>query len=302
MLQLIDDDASARAALTDPRIKAASFTGSTRVGTLLAALAARRPDPIPFFGELGSVNPAVVTPRAAAEEATELAESLAASIAGSAGQLCTKPGVIFVPAASSLPTDVWASLSGVPEHRLLTPGISDSYVRSVSEMVARSDVRAVGEGRLRIDEEGFAWVTPTLLETDLATFVAAAESVGDEVFGPFALFVRYDDLDEISPVFEQTLVGSLTATLRLAHDEWSPQLQSIAEAMESIAGRVLFDGWPTGVSVTDAMQHGGPWPAATVSSTTSVGAAALRRFTRPVAYQSAPLAYLPATLGGTAAM
>ena len=297
-LQTIDGQEASRRALKDSRVKAASFTGSTEVGVMLSRIAANRAEPAPFFGELGSTNPAVITQQALSEDFGNVATGLAASIAGSAGQLCTKPGVVFVPNGSPIADRLANSFAETPEHRLLTPGISNGYLEKINFLESHASATFVQRGESRIDKAGNAWVKPSVAKVSFDVFEKQANLLSQEVFGPFVLLVEYDSIKDVTRAFDSLFEGNLTATLRLGAEEWTPDLAELASKMTRLAGRVLFDGWPTGVSVTDAMQHGGPWPAANVSSSTSVGSAAIDRFARPVAFQSAPKRYLPDTLGG----
>ncbi|GAA2180306.1 aldehyde dehydrogenase (NADP(+)) [Brooklawnia cerclae] len=277
-------------ALQDERIKAASFTGSTRIGAMLARTAAERPSPIQFYGELGSVNPVVVTPAAVAERGAAILEGFVTSVAGSAGQLCTKPGFLFVPDAASTDDVIRAAADVVPEHRLLTRGTSAGYVDRRGAVLA-AGAHVIADGGVRTDEDGFVWARPTLVETTLSELVAAGPDVLDEVFGPFSVLVRYDSLADVTSALPVLFPGNLTASIHLAESE-TPTVAPLIEAMSRIAGRVLVNGWPTGVSVSPAMQHGGPSPATTIDST-SVGTAAIGRFLRGVCYQSVPASLLP---------
>ncbi|MBA3780862.1 MAG: aldehyde dehydrogenase (NADP(+)) [Nocardioides sp.] len=292
---LISERDDATAALQDPRIRAASFTGSTTVGRMLADLAATRPDPIPFFGELGSVNPVFVTPAALAADGERIAKEYVASVTGSAGQLCTKPGFCFVPDIAPMRAGITAALKGLGETRLLTPSISTGYAQRRAALMSASGVEIVAEGGLRTDEDGFAWVVPTVLTVGLADLEKAGDAVLDETFGPLSVLVTYDERAALPAVAERIFPGNLTATLHLAADEDLGPWEALVAALGRTSGRVLFRGWPTGVSVTAAMQHGGPHPA-TTSDATSVGTAAIGRFLRAVCFQNAPAAFLPAAL------
>ncbi|WP_349903728.1 aldehyde dehydrogenase (NADP(+)) [Parafrigoribacterium humi] len=295
-LQWISGQDAGVTLLRDARIAAASFTGSIHVGRLLADIAASRPKPIPFFGELGSVNPVFVTRSGLAENAESIAEGYVASVAGSAGQLCTKPGFLFLPADHDLAARILEQVAKVSEHRLLYPGIAAGYQRRRDTILATPGVSVVAEGSLRIDDEGQGWATPTIVSISVAILRDHGGSLLDEAFGPLSIIVDYEDDTDLAAVADELFAGNLTGTIHSATDEDTPALRRLVDWITAHAGRVLFGGWPTGVAVTPAMQHGGPWPATTNDSSTSVGTAAIGRFLRPVAYQGAPQALLPEPL------
>ncbi|PPF78312.1 aldehyde dehydrogenase (NADP(+)) [Subtercola sp. Z020] len=283
--------------LKDERIRAGSFTGSLRAGRMLADIAAARPRPIPFFGELGSVNPVFVFPSATADAAA-IGAGFAASISGSAGQLCTKPGFLFVPAdaATELTASIAAAVADVPEHRMLNPQIASGFSSRQHTVLAVEGVSTVVDGALRTDGEQQAWVTPTVASTTVAALAAAGSAVLDEAFGPLSVVVAYDDVSELTALAAELFPGNLTATVFVGEGDASPVVEEFVATLSETSGRVLFGGWPTGVAVTPAMQHGGPYPATTSDSGTSVGSAAITRFLRAVTYQDAPEALLPPQL------
>ncbi len=293
VFQLIEGQDAGVAMLRHPLIRAGAFTGSTHVGRLLADVAAARPRPIPFFGELGSVNPVYATGGAVADE-PELLDGFLASVAGSAGQLCTKPGFLFVPAGADL-AGVGASAAAVTEHRLLNPGIGRAFEERRRAVLGAPGVTVLAEGGVRVeDEQRFA--TPTVVEVDLDTLRAHRDELLEESFGPLSVIVRYADASELPDVQRELFPGNLTSTLHATAQELADgELTDLVDALAETSGRVLFGGWPTGVSVTGAMQHGGPYPA-TTSDATSVGTAAITRFLRGVAYQNAPQELLPPAL------
>jgi NADP-dependent aldehyde dehydrogenase len=295
VLQLVSGQQAGVDLLRDPRITAGSFTGSTRIGRMLADIAAARPVPIPFFGELGSVNPAFVTAGSLAERAVQIAEGLATSVAGSAGQLCTKPGFVFTPRGGAL-GDLVAERVQTAEHRLLNPAITTGYASRRASILSTPGVEVVTEGTLRIDADGQGWATPTVVSVSASTLVAERERLLDEAFGPLTVLVEYDEGDSLSVLADTLFEGNLTGTVHAGDDEDTVQLRSLIDWIAAHAGRVLFGGWPTGVAVTAAQQHGGPWPATTNDSGTSVGGAAIGRFLRPVAYQGLPQRLLPEPL------
>jgi len=277
-----------RQALTDPRVKAASFTGSIVGGRALFDLANARPEPIPFFGEMGSVNPVFVTRAAARLRPEQVARGFIDSLTLGAGQFCTKPGVLFVPANSAV-VDHLGSAELPPAAQLLNSKIQDGYTTSVDQLIGHDDVTVLAQGNGTFADPP----TATVLRTTVDAVLQDAEKLLGECFGPTALVVTYQDETELLAVARQ-LVGQLTAAV---HGE--PDDEVVPELVRLLAkkvGRLLWNQWPTGVSVTYAQQHGGPYPATTAAATTSVGTAAISRFLRPVAYQGFPASLLPTTL------
>ncbi|MEZ0577489.1 aldehyde dehydrogenase (NADP(+)) [Nocardioides sp. MH1] len=289
VVERLEDGAQA---LRDPRIRAAAFTGSTRVGQTLAEVAARRPVPIPFYGELGSLNPVVVTPSALAARPDQLAQEYVASASGSAGQLCTKPGFCLVPAVEPLAEAVAAAAAAVPPHRLLTPGISRAYRERRAALLADERFAVVAEGTVETDDRGLVSASPTVLAVALDDL---RPTDVEETFGPLSVLVRYDDLDTVPGLLDRLFPGNLTAAVQTGPDDDGSTLAPLLATFSRVAGRVVVDGWPTGVAVTAAMQHGGPSPSTTTDAT-SVGTAAIGRFVRGVAFQSTPEALLPPAL------
>ncbi|WP_125099148.1 aldehyde dehydrogenase family protein, partial [Leucobacter chromiireducens] len=300
--QLIHGREAGVAVLTDPRIKAGAFTGSIAVGRLLADIAASRPAPIPFFGELGSVNPVFVTADAITERADDIAAGFLTSVSGSAGQLCTKPGFVFAPAGSALPNAIQAAASDFPEHRLLDPRIARSFDERRTQILNSAGVTPVLPGGIRFDDDGHGWATPTIVTVSLDSFRTSAEALAEEAFGPLSIIVEVPEGTNLAAIMPEFFEGNLTGTLHLSTEEATgntanaAELHALVNALSQQVGRVLFNGWSTGVAVTPAQQHGGPWPATTNDASTSVGTAAITRFMRPVAYQNAPAAFLPTAL------
>lgn len=282
------------ALVTDPRIKAVGFTGSRGGGLALVASAQRRAVPIPVYAEMSSVNPVFVLPGALAERGGELGAAFVASVTGSAGQLCTKPGLVFLmdgPGADDFVAAAGRALGAVSAAPMLSPGIAEAF-RSATRATASSDgVRRVAEGA---PVEAIACPgVPVLFETDGAAFLARPD-LQEEMFGPASLVVRVRDDDELARIID-VLEGQLTATVHGSPGD-REQAADLVERLELLAGRVLYGGWPTGVEVGPAMVHGGPFPATSAPSTTSVGMRAIERFLRPVAYQDVPEELLPAEL------
>ncbi|MFD5599005.1 aldehyde dehydrogenase family protein [Leucobacter sp. NPDC058333] len=310
-LQVIHGQRAGVTALKDARIHAGSFTGSTHGGRILADIAAARPAPIPFYGELGSVNPVFITREAIAERGALLAPQYLASVSGSAGQLCTKPGLVFAAVNDDFIRSLVAAASGSgsgsasapsAEHRMLGPRIADAYRVGLHEVLAIDGVEPLVSGSIRIDEHGDGWVTPTIVRVTLDTFRAHRALLAEELFGPFSVVVDVPEDTDLAPLVGEFVTGTLTGTIHLSAGERSgqtelrPALEALIAELTAHAGRVVFDGWPTGVAVTPAQQHGGPWPATTNDASTSVGTGALSRFLRPVAFQNAPSAFLPPAL------
>lgn len=271
-----------------PEVRAVAFTGSLAGGRGLLEAIATRPDPIPFFGELGSVNPVVVTPGAAGARADEIARGLADSFTLGGGQFCTKPGVVFVPKGFATSPALAEAISGKPEFTLLTERIAEAFVPTAGRLLAAGEVEVVAGTMPR-----GGGVTAIALRTPIDNFLSHSEALLEECFGPLTVLVEYDSLDEVMRAL-RLVTGSLTATVHSQPDEARDVAPLVALASE-IAGRVLFDGWPTGVAVTWGQHHGGPWPA-TNTQHTSVGATAIRRFLRPIAFQQAPTYALPPDL------
>jgi NADP-dependent aldehyde dehydrogenase len=293
--QLIQGQETGPALLKDERIRAGSFTGSLYVGRLLFDIANARTRPIPFYAEMGSVNPAFVTQAALDTRAEEIIEGFMTSIVGSAGQLCTKPGFLFVPANNGLAPQLAARAAAVAEQRLLHRGISETYAARRDTILAAKNVTLIAEGAYRSAANRVGWVTPTLVSVSLDTLLAQRDELLDEVFGPFAILVEYEPGQPLAAAARELFTGNLTGTIQHAPDEDSLELRELVTALAELSGRVLFNGWPTGVAVSPAMHHGGPWPA-TTSEGTSVGTAAIGRFLRGVSYQNTPQHLLPESL------
>ncbi|MER6817186.1 aldehyde dehydrogenase (NADP(+)) [Actinomadura nitritigenes] len=283
---LIEGEAEGVEALRHPGIAAAAFTGSEKGGLALAKIAAERPTPIPFFGELGSVNPTVVTPRAAETRPDEIAQGYAASLTLGAGQFCTNPGLLFAPEA--LVDEIAERLRGVAAAPMLNDRIEAGFLSVSDALGGRPGVRRV------VWPEDGASTAPRLLTMDLAAFRADADAAGQECFGPLGLVVTYDDLADVADAVA-ALPGQLTTSLHAEQDE-TGDLAALTGVLADRSGRVLWNQWPTGVAVSYAMEHGGPYPATTAPATTSVGTAAIERFLRPVAFQGWPQELLPPPL------
>ena len=282
-----------------PGITAAGFTGSTRGGLALAKLCAERPTPIPFYGELGSVNPVFVLPGAVAERAAEIAKGYAGSLTLGSGQFCTNPGVMFVPEDPALLDAIAEAVSGTVGAPMLAERIHDGLEAGQRELAAIPGVRLVAEGK---PGDGPWAPTPAVYAVSAEDFQANAERLREERFGPVGLVVTYVPGADTAPaeLLAQGTVGEghLTSTIHLNADDQADvaAARDLLPELERIAGRIVFNGWPTGVAVTHAQHHGGPYPATTAPAHTSVGAAAIRRWFVPVVYQDAPAELLPSAL------
>jgi NADP-dependent aldehyde dehydrogenase len=276
--------------VTDARIKAVGFTGSRRAGLALVDAAARRPVPIPVHAEMSSVNPVFLLPAALGSRTEQLAEGFVASMTLGSGQFCTSPGLVIAidgPQLDRFAELVSNRLADRPATPMLTRQIAAAYRDAVDRAADVDGVQVLARG----EATGSALrCRPALLGTDAPTFLAA-DGLQDEVFGAASLIVRCADRAELSTV-AAALEGQLTATVHAADDDL-PLAGELLPTLELGAGRILFNGWPTGVEVGHAMVHGGPFPATSDSRTTSVGSRAIERFLRPVAYQDVPAALLP---------
>jgi NADP-dependent aldehyde dehydrogenase len=281
-----------RRALVDPRIKACGFTGSAAGGRSLFDAASARPDPIPFYGELGSVNPVVVTPGALAARGPEIAEGFLGSFTLGGGQFCTKPGLLFLPAGHGLAAELQRLVGTSAAKAMLNSRIRDGFVTLTGELEATGIVDLIAAGEAAPDEG--AWAATRLYVTSAAELLRDPELVTAERFGPSSIVVEYEGVDELEAALG-ALEGSLAAGIHAEQGEEFP-VDRVVDALRRFAGRVLWNGWPTGVAVAWAQHHGGPWPATTSPLHTSVGAAAIRRWLRPLVYQDFPADLLPPAL------
>lgn len=283
-----------------PLVAAAGFTGSVRGGRALFDAAAARPVPIPFHGELGSLNPVVITPAAAEERAEELGAGLAASMTLGAGQFCTKPGFVLAPQGEAGDRFLAALTAGVSETEpavMLDHRMRDAFVAGVAERGALDGVRTPvtpgADGEHTVSAGVLAVDADRLTGGDAGTDAGSGHGLLlEECFGPVTVVARYSTGDEVTAVLG-LLPGNLTATLHIAEEDVAAA--PLLAELTPLAGRVLVNGWPTGVAVAAAQHHGGPYPA-TTSTSTSVGATAIERWLRPVTYQSTPDHLLPPEL------
>lgn len=277
-----------RALVTDPAIRAGAFTGSLAGGRALFDLAAGRPDPIPFYGELGSLNPAIVTPAAVAVRGEQIARGFVGSFTLGAGQFCTKPGVLLLPREARLDEALREAVAQVPAAPLLTAGAQETFAARAAEVAA-----ADGVERLVWPDDAGGAPAPRLIAVDVPALVAGA-ALREECFGPFAVIVRYDGEAELLAAID-ALEPTLAAAVHAEPGDAELARRLLAR-LRRRTGRIVWNDWPTGVSVSPAMHHGGPWPATTAPLHTSVGTAAIGRFQMPVAYQNVPTELLPAAI------
>ena len=288
LFALVTGRQAGEALVDHPLVKAIGFTGSTAGGRALLNRATARPEPIPFFGELGGINAVFVTRKAWMARREEILTGYAQSFTLGMGQFCTKPGLMFVPAGTGpadIGSDLRRALEGFVPGELLSERLHRGYadaVRSLREMP--------GVGLL-IEGDFADAPAPTVLHTTSDAVRRDPEILRQEMFGPASVVVEYGDEAELAELAE-LLEGQLTTTLQAEEDD---DVAGLAARLADISGRILWNGWPTGVTVSYAQHHGGPYPA-TTSATTSVGTAAIRRFLRPVAYQSFPASRLPEPL------
>jgi NADP-dependent aldehyde dehydrogenase len=274
-----------------PLIRAVGFTGSLAGGRALFDLCAARPDPIPFFGELGSVNPMFLLPAAVAARAAEIGAGWAASLTIGAGQFCTNPGIAVVmrgPEGDAFAAAACAALGATEPQTMLTDGIAAAYRAGCNRIAVGTGVQALLTSTCDLRN-----ATPYLFRTTAADWLGN-HALAEEVFGPLGLIVTVDTLAEMRDV-ARSLAGQLTVTIHM--DDADTEIAAgLLPILERQAGRVLANGFPTGVEVCDAMVHGGPYPASTNFGATSVGTLSIRRWLRVVCYQNLPARVLPQDL------
>ena len=283
------------ALVADPRIKAVGFTGSRRGGLALVRIAAGRPEPIPVYAEMSSINPVLLLPAALASRGAAIGQGFAGSLTMGAGQFCTNPGLVFAvegPGLNDFLDAAKGALRVTPAATMLTPGIHGAYQEGVNKLkaCARLTEVACGAESRKGSFEGQA----VIFATDARGF-KSDPAVQEEVFGSASVVVRCPDVATMRSLIEE-MEGQLTATLQLDDPNDIELARMLMPVLERKVGRVLVNGWPTGVEVGHAMVHGGPYPSTSDSRTTSVGSLAIRRFLRPVCYQDMPAALLPESL------
>jgi 2,5-dioxopentanoate dehydrogenase len=284
-----------QALVAHPAIQAVGFTGSRSGGTALMAVAAARPQPIPVYAEMSSINPVYLLPQALAARGDDIAKGFAASLTMGVGQFCTNPGLVLGLAGAAF--DRFAlvaaeALGDVQGATMLTPGIAGSFQRGVAALAGQSCVKTlINSNDSAVQEAGKG--APALFQTTAAEFLAKHE-LHEEVFGPSSMLIACADVAEMVAVTER-LEGQLTATLQLDEGDFAAAEQ-LLPVLERKVGRILANGFPTGVEVSTAMVHGGPFPATADGRSTSVGTGAINRFLRPVCYQNLAQALLPESL------
>jgi 2,5-dioxopentanoate dehydrogenase len=277
--------------VTHPAIAAVAFTGSRRVGLALVAAAASRPVPIPVFAEMSAVNPVFLLPGRLSEAAAELGAAFVGSLTLGAGQFCTNPGIVIGVDGPDLDRFTAAARDAVaatPPAPMLTGRIAASYADGVARLAGHPGTELVAHAEH--DDSPQSWGCAALVTTTADKFLAARD-LHDEVFGATSVIVRAASPSQLVDV-ARAMEGQLTATVHAATPD-APLAVDLLPVLERLAGRILFNGWPTGVEVVPSMVHGGPFPATSDGRTTSVGTLAMDRFLRPVAYQDVPDALLP---------
>ncbi len=279
--------------VTHPLIKAVGFTGSFNGGKALFDAAVKRAEPIPVYAEMGSVNPVFILPEILQQQATILAEKLAASNLLSAGQFCTNPGIIISlksPDTAIFLAHFAACIKNANADSMLTNNICNNYISSIKKLSGAEDISLVSTGKESSVEMS---ATPQMFQIEAKHFLLNKD-LWHEVFGPASIHVIADNEEELYAVATQ-LTGQLTASIWGTENDLAV-FANLAKELELKAGRIIFNNVPTGVEVTHAMVHGGPYPATTFSNTTSVGSNAIYRFTRAVCYQNSPQQLLPDAL------
>ena len=283
-------------ALRDPRISVGSFTGSLHGGRALFDIAGDREVPIPFYAEMGSLNPAFVSPGAAAARGADLASGYVASFTLGVGQFCTKPGLLFLPRGHDLEPALVEAVQAAAPGKMLVDRISTGHRAIRDALVARPGVRTLTA--VEPAQDAGVMTGAALLATDVPTLLEDRDEILVECFGPTSIVVEYDHVEE-ALAGARAFEGNLTATVHAEPGEEDfarPLLQELRDR----AGRLVWNGWPTGVAVSWAQHHGGPYPATTAPLHTSVGMTAIRRFLRPVTYQDVPQELLPEVLRNAA--
>lgn len=280
------------ALVSHPLIKAGGFTGSRAGGRALLDIASSRPEPIPFYAEMSSINPVVLLPGALKERGDKIAAGLHESVTLGTGQFCTNPGLVFLENnedSEAFIAKLGELMAATPERTMLTAGICSSYHEGVSTLLNHAGVQAVAHQAVE-RKSGAAQAAAALFKTDAATFLAHTE-LSAEVFGPSTLIITYSDCQQLLEVL-RALEGQLTATIHGTEEDLSAA-SDLLSLLETKAGRLLLNGFPTGVEVCHAMVHGGPYPATSDGRSTSVGTRAIFRFTRQVCFQNFPDSALP---------
>ena len=323
VVSLVFGEPAGVALVRHPATKAVGFTGSLAGGRYLFDLANGRPDPIPFYGELGALNSVVVSPGAAVGRSGEIAAGLAASFTLGVGQFCTKPGLVFLPrgaAGDQLLAALADAVRALRPGHMLTERIADGFASGTAGLRRLPGVRVVAEtggvqvvpetggsvdragvtgqtngGERAANGERAGWLgAPVLLEADSSALTTPGSPLTDECFGPVTVVTRYGGTEQLLTMLAD-LPGALTGTIHAGEDE-EALARAVLGQFADRTGRLVWDGYPTGVAVTWAMHHGGPYPATTGPLHTSVGATAIRRWLRPLTFQNVPQQFLPEEL------
>lgn len=290
---LFDSDRSiGQGLVADPRIKAVGFTGSRSGGTALMKIAAERKEPIPVYAEMSSINPVILFPGALASHSAKIADTFVPALSMGAGQFCTNPGLLFAvngPDVEEFISSTAVIIRETQPANMLTPGIHKAYVKRLAELSSHPCVKTEAQGL----ESGSFTSRVTLFSVKADDFIKHPE-LHEEAFGAASLLVKCDSFAQLTEAVSH-LEGQLTAAMHFSEEDY-PQVQAILPLLETKAGRLIANGFGTGVEVTHAMVHGGPFPATSDSRTTSVGSLAITRFLRPVSYQDLPETLLPQAL------
>jgi alpha-ketoglutaric semialdehyde dehydrogenase len=285
------DNSVGQALVSNSRIKAVGFTGSRAGGFALMRLALNRQEPIPFYGEMSSINPFYIMPEVLKKRPKVLATGLVNSMLMGAGQFCTNPGLIIALDNDDLTVFVENLKVGIEvaaPNTMLTPGIANTYLAGVTKLSCLKGVSLVAKG---LATNGPNQCQAHLFATDYEHFISQPH-YAEEIFGSCSLLVRCKTMDQIINLTKD-LEGQLTATIQVEESDEMVSVSQLVQILEHKVGRILFNGFPTGVEVCDAMVHGGPFPATSDSKTTSVGTKAIWRFLRPVCYQDFPSNFQP---------
>ena len=276
-----------------PLLQAVGFTGSLAAGRALFNAAAARPRPIPVYAEMGSINPVFMLPGALKDRTDTLISGLSQSITLGVGQFCTNPGLVVGIGGHDLEQlriGVAAEIAGTAPATMLHPGIAKAYAAGVDRLTATSGVYVAGQAGASGESTKARAV---LFASDAVNFLKE-HAASEENFGPSSVMVACGSPEELEQV-AKTLEGQLTASVHGTEEDFQTY-RSLISILETKVGRLIFNGYPTGVEVCPAMQHGGPYPATTDGRTTSVGTAAIERFARPICYQDSPQSRLPVEL------
>ena len=276
--------------VSHPKVKAVGFTGSIGGGRALFDLASKREEPIPVFAEMGSINPVIISPDAIAKRGSELAKTYAGSITLGTGQFCTNPGLLLTvtgDATEGFIQELAKETIAIDPQCMLHPNIKKGYETKGENVMSQSGVAVVGRFDGKLDSN----YAPSIIATVSGSDFLKNPKMHQEVFGPFSLVVQCANEAELIQIIDG-LEGQLTGTL-IAEQNDSLDLVEIVDALQNRVGRIIFNGVPTGVEVCPAMQHGGPYPASTDSRFTAVGTHSIKRWIRPISYQSFPMALLP---------